>query len=114
MKNFSQTIVNYHGCGNGYLDRTNKIVPEGRKCIMPTQNPFWKNPIHTSNKIAKSTRSQIKKKRKAKKYYIRRYAKYVRIFHEKNGILTTLSGVLTIAQTILIITHTMNQTATLQ
>ena len=37
---------------------------------MPTYNPFWKNPIHTSeqnqNKITKSTRSQIKKKQKQK------------------------------------------------
>ena len=114
MKNFSQTFVNYHGCGNGYLDGTKKIVPEDRKWIMPKYNPFWKNPIHTSNKIAKSTRSQIKKKTKAKRNYIRRYAKYAKIFHEKNGILTMFFGVLTIAQTILIITHTMNQTATLQ
>ena len=87
MKNFSRTFVNYHGCGNGYLDGTKKIVSEGRKCIMPTYNPFWKNPIHTSeqnhNKITKSTRSQIKKKTKAKRNYIRRYAKYVRLFHEK-------------------------------
>ena len=86
MQNFSQTFVNYHGCGNGYLDGANKIVHEGRKFIMLTYNPFWKNPIHTSNKIAKSTRSQIKKKTKAKRNYIRRYAKYARIFHEKNGI----------------------------
>ena len=83
MKNFSQTFVNYHGCDSGYLDGANKIVPESRKCIMPTYNPFWKNPIDTSNKIAKSTRSQIKKKTKAKWNYMRRYAKYVRIFHEK-------------------------------
>ena len=42
------------------------------------------------------------------------YARYVKVFYEKNGVLTTLLGVLTIAQTILIITQTMNQTATLQ
>ena len=83
MKNFSQTFVNYHGCGNGYLDGTNKIVPEGRRCIMPTNNPFWKKPIDTSNKIAKTTRSQIKNKTKAKRNYMNRYAKYVRVFHEK-------------------------------
>ena len=67
MKNFSQTFVNYHGCGNGYLDGANKIVPKGRKCIMLTYNPFWKNPMRTSNKIAKSTGSQNKKKTKAKR-----------------------------------------------
>ena len=66
MKNFSQTFVNYYGCGNGYLDGTNKIVPEGRKFIMPTYDPFWKKPIDTSSKIAKSARSQIKIKPKSK------------------------------------------------
>ena len=65
MKNFSQTIVNYHGCGNGYLDITNKIVPEGRECMMPTYDLFWKKTIDTSKTIAKSTRSQIKNKPKA-------------------------------------------------
>ena len=107
MKNFSQAFANCHGCGNGYLDGTNKIVPEGRKCIMPTYNPFWKKPIDTSNKIAKSVRSQIKNKPKANRGYMKKYAKYVKVFHEKNGILTTLFGVLIIAQT-------MNQTAMLQ
>ena len=66
MKNFSQTFVNYHGCGNGYLDGTNKIVPEDRKFIMPIYDPFWKKPIDTSSKIAKSARSQIKNKPKSK------------------------------------------------
>ena len=45
---------------------------------------------------------------------MKRYAKYLKVFHEKNGILTTLFGVLTIAQTIPITTQTMNQTAMLQ
>ena len=67
MKSFSQTFVNYHGSGNGYLDGTNKIVPEGRRGMMPTNNPFWKKPIDTSNKIAKSTRLQIKNKTKARR-----------------------------------------------
>ena len=93
MKKFSQTFVNYHGCGNGYLDGANKIVPEGRKCIMPTYNPFWKNPINTLNKIAKSTRSQIKKKTKAKKKLYKDMRKICKNFHEKNGILTMLFGV---------------------
>ena len=92
MKIFSQTFVTYHGCGQCYLDGTNKIVPEGRKCIMPTDNPFWKKPIDTCNKIAKSRRAQIKNKAKANRGYVRRYAKYVRVFHKKNGILTMLFG----------------------
>ena len=28
MVNISQTFVTYHGCGNGYLDGTRKIVPK--------------------------------------------------------------------------------------
>ena len=82
MKNFSQTFVNYHGSGNGYLDGTNKIVPKGRKCIMPTNNLFWKKTTDTCNKIAKSTRSQIKNKPKANRGYMIKYAKYVRSFQE--------------------------------
>ena len=74
MKNFSQTIVSYHG--------TNKIVPKNRKCIMPTNNPFWKNPTDTSNKIAKSTRTQVKIKAKANRSYIKRYLKFVKTFKE--------------------------------
>ena len=30
----------YHGCGNGYLDGTRKIVPKNRKCLMKTYFPF--------------------------------------------------------------------------
>ena len=82
MKNFSQTIVSYHGCGNCYLDGTNKIVPKNRKCIMPRNNLFWKNPIDTSNKIAKSTRTQLKIKAKANRSYIKRYLKFVKTFKE--------------------------------
>ena len=74
---------------------------------MPTYDPFWKKPIDTSNKTAKSARSQIRNKPKANRGYMKKYAKYVKVFHEKNGILTTLFGVLIIAQT-------MNQTAMLQ
>ena len=40
MKHFSQTFVNYHNCGNGYLDGTNKIVLGGRKCIITIYDPF--------------------------------------------------------------------------
>ena len=81
---------------------------------MPTYDPFWKKPIDTSNKTAKSTRSQIKNKPKANRGYMKRYAKYLKVFHDKNWILRMLFGVLNIAQTILIITQTMNQTAMLQ
>ena len=66
MKIFSQTFVTYHGFDNCYLDGTNEIVPEGKRCVMPTNNPFWKKTIDISKKIAKSTRLQIKNKGKAK------------------------------------------------
>ena len=53
MKNLN-TIVKYHGCGIGYLDGTRELVK--KSCSKPTFNPFWKNPEHTSNRVAKSTR----------------------------------------------------------
>ena len=40
MSKFSQTFAAYYGCGNGYLDGANKIVPKNRKCIMQIYNPF--------------------------------------------------------------------------
>ena len=63
MKNYSQTFVQYHGCGNSYLDGTNMLTETGR-CATPTYNPFWKRPIESSNKIAKSTRNKLKIKLK--------------------------------------------------
>ena len=50
MVNFSQECVVYHGCGNGYLDGTRKIVPKNRKCLMPTYYPFWKKSIDVRNR----------------------------------------------------------------
>ena len=82
MKNFSQTFVKYHGCGHCYLDGTNKLVPGGRICIMKTNSPFWKNQIDTSNKIAKSTRNQLKMKQRATRSYIKRYLRFVKAFQE--------------------------------
>ena len=78
MKNFSQTFISYHGCGHCYLDGTNKLVPKNRKCIMLTNNPFWKNPIDTSNKIAKSMRTQLKIKAKENRSYVKRYLKFAK------------------------------------
>ena len=82
MKNFSQMFVSYHGCGHCYLNGTNKLVPKGKKCIMPTNNPFRKNPVDTSNKIAKSTRTQLKIKAKANRSYVKRYLKFLKAFQE--------------------------------
>ena len=60
MKNFSQNLITYYGCGACYLEGTNEIVKFG--CSNATFNPFWKNPMDVTNKISKSTRSQIKNK----------------------------------------------------
>ena len=60
MKHFSQTFVNYHNCGNGYLDGTNKIVLGGRKCIITIYDPFWKKTIDASNKIANQQDHKLK------------------------------------------------------
>ena len=71
MVNISQTFVTYHGCGNGYLDGTRKIVPKNRKCIRATHYPFWKKAIDVRNSINKSA-NQIKtegNKRLCKKIY---------------------------------------------
>ena len=38
---FSQTFVNYHGCGKRYLDGTNELELY-MKCFRSTNNPFWK------------------------------------------------------------------------
>ena len=71
MKNIRQTFVTYHGCGNCYIDGTNKIVPKGRRCINPTHNSFWKNVVDVRNKV--QTRIQIKSKVKADRNFVRRY-----------------------------------------
>ena len=65
MKNYSQTFVKYHGCGNCYIDGTNMLIETGRKCIAATNNPFWKRPIDSNSKIAKSTRNELKIKSRA-------------------------------------------------
>ena len=72
MKNLN-TIVKYHGCGIGYLDGTRELVK--RTCSKPIFNPFWKNPEHTSNRVAKSTRAQLKRKAPTTRHYIRKYGK---------------------------------------
>ena len=78
MVNISQTFVVYHGCGNGYLDGTRKIVPKNRKCIRPTYYPFWKKPIDVCNRV--ETRAQISLKPKATRDYVKRYMHYLNVF----------------------------------
>ena len=78
MKNIMQTFVSYHGCGNCYIDGTNKIDPKGRRCINPTHDPFWKNLLEVRNKV--QTIAQIKSKVKADRNFIRRYQEYLKVF----------------------------------
>ena len=82
MKKFSQTFFSYHGCGKCYLDGTNTLVPIGRKCVMQTNNPFWKNPIDTNSKIAKSTRTQLKIKARANRSYVIKYLRFKKALEE--------------------------------
>ena len=55
-------IALYHGCGRCYLDGTNKLIAGNKGCTLPTNNPFWKRPEDSSNRISKSTRSKLKKR----------------------------------------------------
>ena len=66
MKNFSQTFVNYQCCGIGYSDGTNKIVPEGRKCIMPTYNLFGKIKWMLRTKSQNQQDHKLKRKQRQK------------------------------------------------
>ena len=74
MVNISHTFVTYHGCGNGYLNGTRKIVPENRKCIRATFYPFWKKSIDVRNRVETSAQTELKPK--ATKNYVKRYMHY--------------------------------------
>ena len=80
MNNLSQTFFKYHGCGYSYLDGTNMLIETGKKCSLATNEPFWKQPIDTDNKIAKSTRNQVKTKAKASTNHMKRYFKFEKKF----------------------------------
>ena len=82
MNNLSQTFFKYHGCGYSYLDGTNMLIETGKKCSLATNEPFWKQPPDTHNKIAKSTTNQLKTKAKASTNYMKRYFKFVKHFQE--------------------------------
>ena len=80
---FSQKFVTYHGCGNCYVDGTNKLEQPNNKCFAPTNNPFWKRPEDSNNKIAKSTRNQLQFKSFADRSYFNKYFKYLRKINQK-------------------------------
>ena len=72
MENLNAFVL-YHGCASGFLDGTRQIVEN--HCRNPTQNSFWKNPEHTTNIVAKSTRTQLKQKPTPDRLYFKRYVK---------------------------------------
>ena len=72
MKNLN-TFVRYHGCNIGCRDGTRQLVK--KTCSRPTFNPFWKNPEHSTNRVAKSTTALLKQNPLAYRNDIRRYVK---------------------------------------
>ena len=78
---------------------------------MLTNNPFWKNPIDTSNKIAKSMRTQLKIKAKENRSYVKRYLKFAKAlqgnkFEDYSDYRTDMNRT--------VITETMNQYLAIQ
>ena len=55
------SIALYHGCGRCYLDGKIELIADNEGCKMTTNNPFWKRPDDSYNRISKSTRSKPKK-----------------------------------------------------
>ena len=111
---FSQTFVTYHGCGYCYVDGTN-LLQGTTRCFLPIHNPFWKEPCDTSNRIAKSTRNQLKKKSIATRSYCKEYFKYIRKYKKSNNNVIFENGnirqiVQRIVQKINIQTQKLNQT----
>ena len=111
---FSQTFVTYHGCSYCYVDGTN-ILQGTTWCFFPIHNPFWKEPCDTSNRIAKSTRNQLKKKSIVTRSYCKEYFKYIRKYKKSNNNVIFENGnirqiVQRIVQKINIQTQKLNQT----
>ena len=52
---------------------------------MPTENPFWKKPIDSYNRIAKSTSAQLKSKALADRNYCKKYFRFVKSVNPKNS-----------------------------
>ena len=59
----------YHGCAMGFRDGTRISISE--KCILATNNPFWKHTEDIQNKV--ETRSMLQKKKKCTWKYMEKY-----------------------------------------
>lgn len=102
---FTQHLITYHGCSVCYLDGTNEIVYG--KCQKATFNQFWKNAEHVKNRIAKSTRSQVKRKPNATYSYIKSYFNCLKFVKNKG----TQSDPITLIQILIIfLIQTQKQT----
>ena len=71
MVDISQTFITYHGCGNGYLDGTRKIVQKIENVLQQLIIRFVKS---QSMFVTAETRAQIKLKPKASKNCKKIYA----------------------------------------
>ena len=65
----------YHGCWLCYEDGTRCLIQTqmGKKCLIPTFNPFWKLPEHVDSKV--ETMTQEASKKITIKRYILNYCK---------------------------------------
>ena len=57
------TKKTYHGCATRYSSDEKKLIDfeKGKKCLIPTSNPFWSKEIPTDCLL--QTRSSTKKRR---------------------------------------------------
>ena len=55
-----QSFIQYHDCDKLYKDGTRQLVKHS--CSKPTSYPFWKDIKDVTNKVAQSTRGQLKLK----------------------------------------------------
>ena len=78
------SIALYHGCGRCYLDGKIELIADNEGCKMTTNNPFWKRPKDSYNRISKSTRSKLKKKTYANSSYREKYFSYLKIINSKD------------------------------
>ena len=58
------------------------LTETGIKCIAATNYPFWKRPIDSNSKIAKSTRNELKIKSREDRSYMLKYAKSTKSCHK--------------------------------
>ena len=80
MVDISQTFVTYHGCGNGYVYGTRKIVQKIENVLEQLIIRFVKS---QSMFVTVETRAQIKLKPKASKDYVKRYMHYLNVFSKE-------------------------------